>query len=56
MAGRASGCFVDLWCQNRLRDPGGTTKRGVRMEADGRKGGSMVNELEEGCKDDMLEL
>ena len=44
MAGRASGCFVDLWRQNGLGDPRGTTNSGVRMEADDRKGGSMVKE------------
>ena len=31
MAGRASGCFVDLWHQNGLGDPGGTTNRGVSI-------------------------
>ena len=44
MAGRASGCFVDFWHQNGLGEPRGTTNSGVRMEADDRKGGSMVKE------------
>ena len=47
---------MDLWRQNGLGDPRGTTNSEVRMEADDRKLRGLYGKGEEKRKDDMLEL